>query len=175
MKNIIITASLFCSLVANAQKGKDFPKIEGVTLDNKEHQLPITNGKISIVAIAFNKDAEDELKKWLNPLYNTFMVESKATKGMDLSTNYDVNFFFVPLIAGLKVIFEKFQATTDKGFWPYVLDTRKSDIKSVATLLGVTDRKIPYIFILDKSGKVLDFQTGEYSEDKIEAMEEVIE
>ena len=175
MKNVIITVSLLCSLMASAQKGKEFPKVEGVTLDEKEHQLPISNGKISIVAVAFNKDAEDELKEWLNPLYNTFMVKSKPAKGIDLSTNYDVNFFFVPLIAGLKIIFQKFQSTTDKAFWPYVLDTRKSDMKSVATLLGVTDRKVPYIFILDKSGKVLDFQTGEYSDDKMEAMEEAIE
>ena len=175
MRKMIITTALFVSFTVSAQKGKEFPNTLGVTLESKPIKLPIENGKISIIAVAFSRGAEDELKKWLNPLYSTFMVKSKGTKGMDMTTNYDVNFVFVPMIAGIKMVFEEFKSSTDKAFWPYVMDTQKSDMKSVAVILDVKDRKIPYIFVLDKEGKVLDFQTGEYSDDKIEAMEEAIE
>jgi hypothetical protein len=175
MRNIIITTALLVSVTVIAQKGKEFPNTQGITLESKPIKLPIENGKVSVIAVAFSRGAEDELKKWLNPLYNTFMVKSKATKGMDMSTNYDVNFVFVPMIAGIKMVFEEFKSTTDKAFWPYVMDTQKSDMKSVAVILDVKDRKVPYIFVLNKEGKVLDFQTGEYTEDKIEAMEEAME
>jgi hypothetical protein len=48
-------------------------------------------------------------------------------------------------------------------------------MKAAATSLGITDRKIPYIFVLNKDGVVVDVQSGEYSEDKIDAVEEAME
>jgi hypothetical protein len=174
MKKAFTLLLLAATLSGAAQKGKTFPDTQGATLDDKEKSIPFKNGKVSILAVAFHRGAEDELKKWLNPLYNTFMVKSKA-KTLDMSTVYDVNFVFVPMIAGIKMIADEFKASTDKAFWPVVLDTKKSDMKAAATNLGVTDRKIPWIFVLDKDGKVIDVQTGEYSEDKIDAMEEAME
>ena len=102
------------------------------------------------------------------------MVKSKA-KTLDMSTVYDVNFVFVPMIAGVKMIADEYKSGTDKAFWPVVLDTKKSDMKAAATSLGITDRKIPYIFVLNKDGVVIDVQSGEYSEDKIDAIEEAME
>ncbi|MBA2611865.1 MAG: hypothetical protein H0U95_07845 [Bacteroidetes bacterium] len=174
MKKAFTLLLLAAALIGVAQKGKTFPDTQGATLDDKEKSIPFKNGKVSILAVAFHRGAEEELKKWLNPLYNTFMVKSKA-KTLDMSVSYDVNFVFVPMIAGIKMIAEEFKASTDKAFWPVVLDTKKSDMKAAATSLGVTDRKIPWIFVLDKDGKVIDVQTGEYSEAKIDAMEEAME
>ncbi len=174
MKKLFTIALLAVTLSGVAQKGKTFPDTQGATLDDKDKSIPFKNGKMSIMAVAFHRGAEEELKKWLNPLYNTFMVKSKA-KNVDMSTSYDVNFVFVPMIAGIKMIADEFKASTDKAFWPVVLDTKKSDMKAAAASLGITDRKIPYIFVLDKDGKVIDVQMGEYSESKIDAMEEAME
>ena len=174
MKNLLAITVLFAVLNCSAQKGKAFPNTTGATLDDKEKSIPFKNGKFSILAVAFHRGAEDELKKWLNPLYNTFMVKSKA-KTLDMSTVYDVNFVFVPMIAGVKMIADEYKSGTDKAFWPVVLDTKKSDMKAAATSLGITDRKIPYIFVLNKDGVVVDVQSGEYSEDKIDAVEEAME
>ena len=55
------------------------------------------------------------------------------------------------------------------------MDTEKTDMKDVELILEVKDRKIPYVFVLDKNGVVVDVQTGDYSEAKIDAMEEAIE
>ena len=174
MKNLLAITVLFAALNCSAQKGKAFPNTNGATLDDKEKSIPFINGKSSILAVAFHRGAEEELKKWLNPLYNTFMVKSKA-KTLDMSTVYDVNFVFVPMIAGVKMIADEYKSGTDKEFWPVVLDTKKSDMKAAATYLGITDRKIPYIFVLNKDGVVIDVQSGEYSEDKIDAIEEAME
>lgn len=175
MKNLLALTVLLAALNCKSQKGKTFPMMVGSTLENKGTSLPVKNGKQTIVAVAFNKSAETELKKWLNPLYNTFMVKASGPKTIDVSTVYDVNFVFVPMINGLKKVAEEFKNGTDKAFWPYIMDTEKTDMKDVELILGVKDKKIPYIFVLDKNGIVLDVQTGDYSESKIDAMEEAIE
>ena len=102
MKNLLAITVLFAALNCSAQKGKTFPNTNGATLDDKEKIIPFKNSKFSILAVAFHRGAEDELKKWLNPLYNTFMVKSKA-KTLDMSTVYDVNFVFVPAFVVMRM------------------------------------------------------------------------
>lgn len=173
MKKIaVIMLSVLCLKIA-AQNGKTFPTIIGETLDGKAISLPIKNNKKTIVAWVFSRSAEDELKKWLNPLYSTFMDKPKGKPAFG-QTVYDVNFVFIPLIGGLKKVREDFKATTDKGFWPFIMDTDKFDMKLQADLLGIKDKSIPYIMVLDKDGKILDTQSGNYSEDKEEKIEEAV-
>lgn len=172
MKKVLAISALILGLGMNAQKGKDFPVITGTFLDGKSVTLPIKNGKETIVAIAFHKGAEDELKKWLNPLYSTFMKKPDKNNKMDMAEVYDVNFVFAPMIAGFKKVADDFKAGTDKEFWPYVLDTEKTDIKGIQKLLGVTDNKSPYFFVVDKNGKIIDVQSGDYTEEKEEKLEE---
>lgn len=165
---VLLTASLF------AQKGKTFPVITGMFLDGKSITLPIKNGKETIVAIAFHKGAEDELKKWLNPLYYTFMKKPSKDNKFDMAEVYDVNFVFAPMIAGFKKIADDFKAGTDKAFWPYILDTEKTDIKGIQKQLGITDNKAPYFFVVDKDGKILEVQSGDFNDSKVDALEEAV-
>lgn len=175
MKTFLIAITIMVSLSTLAQKGKAFPVITGVTLDDKPISLPIKNGKQTIVAIAYHRGAEDALKKWLNPLYYTFIKKENGKSNFDVSEIYDVNFVFVPMISGFKKIANDFKSGTQKEFWPYIMDTEKSDIKEVQKQLGVTDNKIPYFYVLDKNGKVLEMQSGDYTEDKIDNLEEAVE
>jgi hypothetical protein len=170
MKKLVALSALLLALNVTAQKGKTFPTVIGVSLTEKSMSLPIKNGKYSVVAIAFNKAAEDELKKWLNPLYDTFMNKDKGK--LSMSEAHDVNFYFVPIIGGMKMVANKFKETTDKAFWPYIMDTDKWDIKVQAKALGIEDTKVPYVFVLDKEGKVVEVQSGNYNEDKEEKLEE---
>ncbi|MDI9341041.1 MAG: hypothetical protein QM534_10775 [Sediminibacterium sp.] len=173
---IIASFILLCAVYAGvAQKGEIFPVINGKTLNDKTMSLPIKNGKQSIVAIAFHRGAEEDLKKWLNPLYYTFIKKPKGQTNFDMAEIYDVNFTFVPMISGFKKIADDFKASTDKEFWPYILDTEKSDIKAIQKQLKITDNKIPYFFVLDKDGKILEVQSGAYKENKVEKLEEACE
>jgi len=175
MKRVLILALLITTLITTAQKGKTFPVVTGITLDDKTLALPVKNGKFSIVAIAFNRGAEDDLKKWLNPLYNNFMKKEKGTSNFDMAELYDVNFIFVPMIAGFKRVAEDFKKGTDKQFWPYIMDTEKTDVKELQKQLGVEDNKIPYFYVLNKEGKIVEEQSGKFSEDKMEKLEDAIE
>ena len=170
----IIMGIVLGALAVNAQKGQTFPPIVGKTLNEKAMSMPIKNGKITIVAIAFHRGAEDELKKWLNPLYYTFIKKPKGSTKMDMSEVYDVNFVFIPMISGFKMISDDFKASTDKEFWPYIMDTEKTDIKAMQKQLGIKDNKIPYFFVLDKDGKILETQNGDYSEAKEDVLEEAV-
>ncbi|WP_317899136.1 TlpA family protein disulfide reductase [Aurantibacillus circumpalustris] len=174
MKKIVILICTILTISVSAQKGKIFPEVKGVTLNEKACALPAKNGKYSVVAIAFHRGAEDDLKKWLNPLYDNFMSKEKPGN-FDMSEPVDVNFVFVPMISGFKMIKEDFQKGTDKAFWPFIMDTEKTDIKGVQKQLGIEDNKIPYFFVLDKTGKIVEMQSGKFSESKMEKLQDAIE
>jgi hypothetical protein len=175
MKKLVFALAIFSSARIYAQVGSVFPTINGVSLTDKTMSLPTSNGKQTIVAIAFNKGAEDELKKWLNPLYNAFIKKQNGSTNMDIAEIYDVNFVFIPMISGFKKIKEDFKSGTDKEFWQYIMDTEKTDIKAKQKLLEITDAKIPYFFVLDKDGKILNVQNGNFSEAKLDKLEDALE
>ena len=174
MHKFSLVIALLVALNVNAQKGVAFPKVNGETLDNKSVSLPFKNGKYTVVAIAFDRAAENSLKKWLNPLYNMFIKKGNGST-FDMAEIYDVNFIFIPMISGFKKVAEDFKKGTDKEFWPYILDTEKTDVKELQLQLQVTDTKIPYFYVLDKNGKVVISQKGEFTEDKLELIEDAIE
>lgn len=175
MKTLLVIFGFVLSVGLSAQSGKIFPSVKGSTLDDKTMSLPIKNGKYTVLAIAYHRDAEDDLKKWLNPLYDNFMKKEKGSTNFDLAEVYDVNFVFVPMISGFKRIAEDFKKGTDKSFWPYIMDTEKTDIKDLQKQLGVEDNKIPYFYILDKDGKIIESQSGKFTEQKMEKLEDAIE
>src|SRR4051812_13505428 len=116
MKKLITSALLFFALTFFGQKGIVFPTIKGVALNDAKITVPASNGKYSVVAIAFHRNAEDDLKKWLNPLFDSFIkVEnSESNTGFDMADIYDVNFVFVPMIAGFRRVADDFKKGTDK-------------------------------------------------------------
>ncbi len=175
MKKWLCLSFIVCTIFEFAQNGKMFPVMNGVSLDDKIINLPIKNNKFTVIAIAYHKGAEEDLKKWLNPLYNMFFVKKEGGSNFDMAEIYDVNFVFVPMISGFKMIAKDFKNNTDKEFWPYIMDTEKTDIKEIQKELGVTDNKIPYFYVLDKTGKIVHVEKGSYTDAKMDALEEAVE
>lgn len=172
-KTIGTLFSLVAAVATHAQVGKFFPILEGSLLDGKAVSVPLNNGKKTVVGVVYSRDAEDVLKKWLQPLYETFVETDKGP--MDMSESYDVNFVFVPMIKGMKLVREEFKKSTDQSYWKYILDTEKADIRISQKELLVTDTKIPYFYVVDKNGKVLEVQSGGFTEQKLEKLEEAVE
>lgn len=167
----IVLLALGCTLKAQ----RSFPLIEGITLNQQKLTVPFLNGKTTIIAIAYSRNAEDDMKKWLNPLYETFVRKEKSAGGLSSAEVYDVNFFFIPLISGFKKIAEDFKKGTDKEYWPYIVDTEKTDIKEVQKKMEVKDKDTPYFYVLDKQGKVIFETSGKYQEAKLSKLEEAAE
>ena len=58
------------------------------------------NGKFTVVGMVYHRDAEVELKKWLNPMYQTFVKKDATGKtNFDVAEVYDVNFYFIPNVS----------------------------------------------------------------------------
>ncbi len=175
MKEIFLISFILILTGLGAQTQKSFPSMEGHLLNAKAIHIPQTNQKYSIIAIAYNRDAEYQLKEWLNPLYSVFIKKEKGSNQMDMAELFDVNFVFIPLISGFKKIEEDFKGNTDKEFWPYIMDTEKTDIKSLQKELGIENTKIPYFYVLNPEGKIIETQSGKFSEAKLDKLEDAIE
>ncbi len=175
MKKLFTSFALFLVMSCFSQAGQVFPKLEGSDLNDKAVVLPQQNGKYTIVAIAYLREAEPEMKKWLNPLYNEFVNKDKGKADFDMTESYDVNFYFVPMISGLKMAKKEYKDNTDKGFWPYIIDTEKADIKGMQKTLGVTNPKAPYFYVLDKDGKIVSVQSGNFNEQKLEKLADAVQ
>lgn len=163
-------------LQAQKAKGKIFPDLSGESFAGKNVELPKdTKGKITLIGVCFSKDAEDDLKTWLNPVYNMFVVKKDTTDFFSAAVNYDVNFFFIPMLNKVNQVFEKgskekIRKGTDKEFWPYLL-FYNGPIKPYKEDFEINDSKIPYFFVLDKAGKILHVESGKYSEKKMDNIE----
>ncbi len=170
-------ASLFLLSVAlcQAQKGNIFPETKGHSLIDKSVTIPFKNNKYSVIAIAYHRDAETDLKKWIQPMYNLFIKKEKTEGTIDVTDLYDVNFVFIPLISGFKKHADEFKKGIDKELWPYIVDTEKTDIKTLQKYLSVHDTKIPYFYVLDKAGKIVDIESGKYEDIKLDKIDDAIE
>lgn len=125
--------------------------------------------------MVFDRQAEGDLKMWLNPVYERFLLKSNENVMFDIAEIYDINVIFVPMIQGFKRVAASFKAGTDKEFWPYVMDAENMDEKDIQKRLAVVDSKLPYLYVIDSKGKIVLVQRGKYSEVKMEAIEDVIE
>ena len=176
MKYISLYIALFIYAGLIAQKGEKFPQLKGTALNDKSISIPVANGKYSVIAIAFHRSAEEDLKKWLNPLYDSFIkTENESSTGFDMAEIYDVNFVFIPMIAGFRRVAEDFKKGTDKQFWAYIMDTEKTDIGVLHDRLHIQDNKIPYFYVLDKEGKIVEVQSGKFLQTKLDKLEEAVE
>jgi hypothetical protein len=176
MRILVVFTVLLMSLGLSGQVGTKFPGLKGTNLDEKSVSVPQKNGKYSVVAIAFHRDAEDALKKWLNPLYDVFIkTEKKNAQDFDLADIYDVNFIFIPLISGFRRVADDFKKKTDQAYWAYILDTEKTDIGALQEALGIKNNKIPYFYVLDKEGKIVASESGSYSVAKLDKLEDAVE
>jgi ATP10 protein len=175
MKATLTTACLLCLLICHAQVGKIFPLMEAETLTEQPVILPKDlGGKHTIIALAFSKKSEEDLTTWFSPAYNQFM--RKPDKTNVFATEYDINLYFVPMFTGHKTVayksvMEKVQGTVDKQLHPHIL-FYKGSLDTYKKELNFQGKEVPYFYLLDDTGKIVWFTSGEYTDAK---MQEVVD
>lgn len=176
-KKTFIAGFILCvSSVAYTQSstGKIFPDIAGETCKGKALSIPSdTKGKITLIGMAYSKKAEDDLKTWLSPVYNKFIAKT----GM-FDSEYDVNLYFIPLFTGanygaVNAAKKKLKEDTDEILHPHVL-FYAGGIKKYKEELGFEEKDSAYFFVLDKNGKIIYTTTGQFSEEKMDAIEDTL-
>jgi hypothetical protein len=178
MLKIIITLSLtlaaFSSFGQVKVIGKTFPEITGETLTDKSVSIPNqTNGKFTLIGMAYSQDAENDLKTWLNPVYNKFIAKT-GMMDMDL----DVNLYFIPMFTGVNATVagqaqKKLRNETDKAFHPHIV-FYKGELKKYKKELEFDQKDTGYFFVLDKTGKIVYATSGKFSQKKLDAVEDIL-
>ncbi len=166
--------SLFIFIISTtfAQVGKKYPSMSGDNLLGKETSIPMSNNKVTLVAIAYSEDAEEFLKAWRQPLFDLF-IQAPGTNLFDFEP-YDANIKFVVLLTGAKrIVSGKVKSKLEENVKPHwkehILVVKGKSLESFPDLALGTDkeeRKLPYFYLLDKSGKIVYHTTGKYSKQK---------
>jgi hypothetical protein len=175
MKLFFLTSFLFAINIIFAQIKSSMPKMDGHTLEGSAITLPLQNTKkFTIVGICYKRSAEDDLKTWIQPMYDVFVAKPKGTDYFDVASYFDVNYYFVPLISGFKKAAADFKAATQKDLWGNVIDC-DTDIKLLKEQLKPKDENVPYFYVIDTSGKIVEMVFGKYTEDKMDKIQESID
>lgn len=174
MKYLLSILTLTICLTITAQKGP-FPKMDGHTLEGTSISIPIVNTKkYTVVGICYKRSAEEDLKTWIQPMYDVFVAKPKGTDYFDVASYFDVNYYFVPLISGFKKAAADFKAATQPDLWKNVIDC-DTDIKLLKEQMKPTDDNIPYFYVIDTTGKIVEVVSGKYSEAKMDKIQEAID
>jgi hypothetical protein len=179
MRQFLFLLILASSITIQAQVvGKQFPDMEAETVEDKKVKLPQdVKGKYTLVGLAYSKKSEDELNTWFSPVFSKFI--QKPTGGLFSGLTYDVNVYFVPMFTGVNAAAtgtakKKAIKNVDPQLFPYLL-FYKGELKPYKESLDFEKKDIPYFFVLDPEGKIVHATSGAYTEDKMDAVEEVIE
>lgn len=175
MKYLLSILTLCFCLSSIAQTKGQFPKLDGHTLEGPAISVPIAGTKkFTIVGICYKRAAEEDLKTWIQPMYDIFVAKPKGTDYFDVGSYFDVNYFFIPLISGFKKAAADFKASTQPELWKNVVDC-DTDIKLLKEQLKPTDDGVPYFYVIDLTGKIVEVVSGKYTEDKMDKIQEVID
>ncbi|MFY0601365.1 MAG: hypothetical protein JXR03_16950 [Cyclobacteriaceae bacterium] len=172
MKSILLSILLLAAFGSGvAQKGKLFPDLEGESLTHGSINIPSeTMGKYTLVGIALSKKSEGSLKTWFNPVYQQLIKEPDA--GSLFAFSYDVNVYFIPMVTGAKrpayqKVMDKVEKDVDKQLHPHVL-FYKGSLNTYKDALNITDKNVPYFYLIDKEGKIVYATKGAYSDSKLQ-------
>lgn len=168
-----LVAFLFLVLSAHAQV-KNFPPLFGETAQGASIELPNPGGaKWTLIGIAYSQKASPVLEEWYEPAYLRFVAKHGLFAG-----EYDVDVYFVPLFTGLnKAAYEPSMKKFRKSASPEIIDHvlfSKADLDPLKSALEMNDKDTPYFFLVDRSGRIVYRTEGRFSDDKLEAIEDLL-
>ncbi len=175
MKQLTFLFALFFSLSVFSQVKGTFPTLTGHTLESNAITIPLASTKkFTIVGLCYKRAAEEDLKTWIQPMYDVFVAKPNAGDYFDVANYYDVNYFFIPLISGFKKAAADFKASTQPDLWKNVIDC-DTEIKLLKAQLKPTSDDIPYFYVIDTNGKITEIVSGKYTEAKMDKIQEAID
>ncbi|MEO8733894.1 MAG: hypothetical protein ABI373_06160 [Flavobacteriales bacterium] len=133
--------------------------------------LPQASPKgFTVIAIAFGKKAQPILETWYGPASSRFVNKQGI-----FASSYHADLFLVPMFVGLDrsaygSSMKELRRSADPDIARRVVFF-KGDANAVIEALQMTDKNIPYFFVLDKDGHIVARVSGAFSVDKLDALE----
>ncbi len=171
MKILII---LIVAITTTTTFAQTLPEIKVETADNKNVNIPQDlKGKYSLICFASSQKAQPDLESWLDPVYQKFIAKTGIMDDL-----YDVNVYFIPILTGTNISFassvkKKFRENTQQDLQSHVLFCTENG-KDVIHSIHMDDTSVPYFFLLNKENKIIYKTTGQYTEEKFDAIDELI-
>lgn len=167
---IILLAGLSHAVFAQDR----FPALHGERADGRSVELPGSpTAPYIIIGLACSQKAQPALEKWYEPAYLRFV----AKRGL-FAHAYSTEVYFVPLFTGMdKAAYEPSLKRFRKSAAPEVADRVvfvKDQGDAIRTALGIKDKDVPYFFVVDREGRIVHRTKGDFTDDKLEAIEEVL-
>ena len=174
LKNIFTAVILTgASALGFCQKGSVFPQLTTEDLAENTVILPDAfGGRYALTGLATTKRAEEELRTWQKPMYNKFVAKTGMMDEM-----FDVAVYFVPVFTGAsKAAKGKVVKQLKKNNESLVTDHLLiySDDKASLTTLNLDERKSPYFFLTDPSGKIVWMAEGPFRQKYMEEIEAIL-
>ena len=161
-----------------AQVGDPFPELSAETVLDETVTIPNdTQGKYTLIGMAYSKKSEEDLNTWFAPVYQKFVYRSEKP-GLFDAFAYDVNVYFIPMFTGVKAAAQgtakkKALKNVDERLFPHIL-FYKGELKKYKQALDFEKKDIPYFFVLDSEGNIVHATSGAFSESKMDAIEDSI-
>ena len=168
------TACILGLLVSLGINAQTVPSFSGTTAENKTISIPsCSKGKYVLICFASSKKAQADFESWLNPVYNRYIAKTGFMDDM-----FDVDVFFIPIFGGAEgamqaTVKRRFIETAQKDLWPHLVFA-ESGLKETLASLNMSNESVPYFFFLDKDGKIVYRTSGVFSEEKFDAIDELV-
>lgn len=169
---LVVSLLFLPTLIIGQEK---FPEIQVTDLNDKSINIPQdTEGKFTLIGIAFSQDAQNDLYSWSQPVFSEFMDENNLS-----SLVYDPNVYLILLFGGAnqlayKSAKEQIVQGTDESLKDNVV-LYKGKMLDYRKILGLKSRKKPYFFVLDKSGNIIFRTEGRYKREILDKVGDLIE
>lgn len=175
MRNLLFVFFFSSPFISYSQIGEIFPAIETYDLNEKKIVIPKdTEGKFTLVGVAFSEDAQEDLYSWSEPVYNNFLNENSLA-----SLVYDPNVHLILMFTGAnQLIYNKAKKEITEGTDKTLRDNvvlYKGGMNDYRDILKMKDRKEPYFFVLDKNGKIIYTTKGRYTRKVLDEVGDLIE
>ncbi|GAB7086884.1 hypothetical protein [Marinifilum fragile] len=156
---VFLYSNMSAQTVKKLEIGDKFPTMNGELLSSKEISLPDhCKGKVSLLIVAFKRGTQPQIDSWTKPVLKEFSM-------------YDeFRFIEIPMISNFYSWISNYINTgMRKGIVPSMhknVMTYYGPLSHYYSYFGVKDKKLCYVFLLDKEGKIQFMDHGESQSDK---------
>ncbi len=160
----LVISLLFLAMTAFLRDDtKDFPTMSGTNLAGKNISLPLdAHGKFALIGMVRSMKAEQDMISWIEPVY-----ASLSGNGF-----FQVKMYFIPMTGGIEgvsveTVKRKLKESMDSSLYKFVL-IYPGPVQEYVSKLGMKDKDLPYLFVVDPRGKVTYTESGKYTAEKLE-------
>ena len=153
---------------------QSFPQLTGETANGTKISLPSAKPKAwTLVGIAYSQKASPMLEEWYGPAYLRFIAKHGLMTGA-----YEADVYFVPLFVGLNQAvygssMKQFLRNAEPEIVGHVIFSR-DELEPLKAALEMDEKDIPYFFVLNSEGRIVHRTKGAFTDEKLEAIEEVM-